>query len=58
MFRLFFMKPAKKLPASQQVFKTLKDLKFDGWCCIEREAGSQRVADIRAARKMVESIEV
>jgi sugar phosphate isomerase/epimerase len=39
-------------------FRTLKELKFDGWCCIEREAGTQRVADIRTARKMAESIEV
>jgi L-ribulose-5-phosphate 3-epimerase len=39
-------------------FRTLKELRFDGWCCIEREAGTQRVVDIRAARTMVESIEV
>jgi L-ribulose-5-phosphate 3-epimerase len=39
-------------------FQTLKELKFDGWCCIEREAGTQRVADIKTAGKMVESIEV
>jgi sugar phosphate isomerase/epimerase len=39
-------------------FQTLKELHFEGWCCIEREAGVQRVEDIRAARKMVESIEV
>jgi L-ribulose-5-phosphate 3-epimerase len=39
-------------------FNTLKDLRFGGWCCIEREAGTQRVADIRAARQLVESIEV
>ena len=39
-------------------FRTLKELRYDGWCCIEREAGTQRVADIGAARKMVETIEV
>jgi sugar phosphate isomerase/epimerase len=39
-------------------FRTLKELRFEGWCCIEREAGNQRVADIRTARKMAESIEV
>ncbi len=37
-------------------FKTLQNLQYDGWLCIEREAGSQRVADIRAARETVESI--
>lgn len=39
-------------------FSVLKELKFDGWCCIEREAGDQRVADIKTARQTVESIEV
>lgn len=39
-------------------FGVLKELRYEGWCCIEREAGTQRVEDIRAARKMVESIEV
>ncbi len=39
-------------------FRTLKELKFDGWCCIEREAGTQRVADIKTAGRMVEAIEV
>ncbi len=34
-------------------FATLRDVKFAGDCCIEREAGSQRVADIRAARDYV-----
>lgn len=40
----------------KEFFSTLKDLRFGGWCCIEREAGTQRVADIIAARRMVESI--
>lgn len=39
-------------------FNALRELRFEGWCCIEREAGTQRVEDIRAARKMVESIEI
>lgn len=39
-------------------FRTLKELSFTGNLCIEREAGAQRVADIAAARKMVESIVV
>ena len=39
-------------------FRTLKELRYEGWCCIEREAGTQRVADIRTAGKMVESLEV
>ena len=39
-------------------FGALKELRYSGWCCIEREAGTQRVEDIRAARKMVESIEL
>jgi sugar phosphate isomerase/epimerase len=37
-------------------FRTLTDLNYSGWCCIEREAGEQRVADIRAACKFVETI--
>ena len=34
----------------------LKEIQFPGWCCIEREAGTQRVADIAAARDLVKSI--
>jgi sugar phosphate isomerase/epimerase len=37
-------------------FATLAEIGFRGDLCIEREAGSQRVADIRAAREMVERI--
>jgi sugar phosphate isomerase/epimerase len=37
-------------------FRTLDELGFTGNLCIEREAGSQRVADITAARQMVEKI--
>ena len=37
-----------------EFFATLRALNFDGWCCIEREAGTTRVEDIRAARELVE----
>ena len=35
-------------------FATLNELKFTGDFVIEREAGSQRLADIRAAKAVVE----
>ena len=37
-------------------FETLHDLKFIGNLCIEREAGQQRVQDIRAAREFLEKL--
>jgi len=37
-------------------FQTLNDLKFPGYLCIEREAGTQRVQDIRAGRQYLESV--
>ena len=37
-------------------FHTLRELDFNGTCCIEREAGNSRVADIQAAKAVVESI--
>jgi L-ribulose-5-phosphate 3-epimerase len=37
-------------------FRTLNELRFTGNLCIEREAGSQRVTDIRTARQYVERI--
>lgn len=37
-------------------FDVLDELKFNGDLCIEREAGHQRVADIRAARTHLESV--
>lgn len=37
-------------------FKTLDDLRFPGFCCIEREAGNQRVADIKTAREFVSNL--
>ncbi len=36
--------------------RTLAELKFSGNLCIEREAGTQRVADICAAKQFVESL--
>ena len=39
-------------------FRTLDELGFSGHLCIEREAGSQRVDDIIAARQMVENLAV
>lgn len=38
-------------------FAALTQTGFKGDLCIEREAGTQRVADIRAAREMVEKIQ-
>jgi len=37
-------------------FSVLNEIGFAGDCCIEREAGTQRVADIIAARQFVESL--
>lgn len=37
-------------------FATLREVGFTGELCIEREAGDQRVADIRAARELVEKV--
>jgi L-ribulose-5-phosphate 3-epimerase len=34
-------------------FRTLSELKFDGFCCLEREAGEQRIVDIRAGIQAV-----
>lgn len=40
----------------REFFSVLREIQFNGWCCIEREAGSQRAADISAARRMVEGL--
>jgi sugar phosphate isomerase/epimerase len=40
----------------REFFATLDELRFTGYYCIEREAGQQRVADIRAARQFVEQL--
>jgi sugar phosphate isomerase/epimerase len=37
-------------------FHTLGELRFTGNLCIEREAGTQRVADIRTARQHIERV--
>jgi sugar phosphate isomerase/epimerase len=39
-------------------FAMLKEIGFGGDLCIEREAGMQRVEDIRTAREMVEKISI
>ena len=36
-------------------FKTLQDLNYQSYFAIEREAGTQRVADIRTAREFIEN---
>jgi L-ribulose-5-phosphate 3-epimerase len=41
-----------------EFFATLRALNFQGWCCIEREAGSTRVEDILAAKKLAERLAV
>jgi L-ribulose-5-phosphate 3-epimerase len=40
----------------RKFFATLRELNFTGYCCIEREAGISRVADIRAAKELVEGL--
>ncbi|HNQ73517.1 MAG TPA: sugar phosphate isomerase/epimerase family protein [Verrucomicrobiota bacterium] len=40
----------------RQFFAVLAELGFQGDLCIEREAGQQRVADIRTARELVERL--
>lgn len=37
-------------------FETLARVRFTGFCSIEREAGTQRVQDIRTAKQLVESL--
>lgn len=37
-------------------FRVLEDIRFGGDCCFEREAGAQRVEDIRQGRVFVESL--
>ena len=41
----------------REFFAALEKLNFEGYCCIEREAGEQRVEDICAAKKFVEQLE-
>jgi len=40
----------------KQFFTVLREIGFGGSCCIEREAGNARVADILAAGKFVEGL--
>ena len=42
----------------RKFFAVLRELKFNGDLCIEREAGPQRVSDISAARQFLESLSV
>lgn len=39
-----------------QFFSVLNEIQYAGDCCIEREAGTQRVADIQTARSVVERL--
>ena len=40
----------------KQFFTVLRERQFDGWCAIEREAGTQRVSDIVRAKELVEAL--
>jgi L-ribulose-5-phosphate 3-epimerase len=42
--------------AWKEFFQILEERKFKGYCAIEREAGQQRIADIRSARQFIESL--
>ncbi len=42
----------------REFFATLRDADFGGWCCIEREAGNQRVQDIQTAYRLVQRLAV
>jgi L-ribulose-5-phosphate 3-epimerase len=42
--------------AWREFFQVLEERKFGGFCAIEREAGQQRVEDIRAARAFIQSL--
>jgi L-ribulose-5-phosphate 3-epimerase len=42
--------------AWREFFQVLEERPFNGFCCIEREAGHQRQQDIRAARLFIESL--
>jgi sugar phosphate isomerase/epimerase len=42
----------------REFFQVLREVKFAGDCAIEREAGNQRLQDIRTARQFVESLNV
>jgi sugar phosphate isomerase/epimerase len=40
----------------KEFFRVLDEIGFQGYCCIEREADDQRLQDIAAARRYVESL--
>jgi L-ribulose-5-phosphate 3-epimerase len=40
----------------REFFETLASVNYSGSCCIEREAGNDRVGDIRKARELVEKL--
>lgn len=40
----------------KEFFNTLDELRFSGFCCIEREAGEQRIADIKTAREFISQL--
>jgi L-ribulose-5-phosphate 3-epimerase len=40
----------------QEFFGVLRQISFSGACCIEREAGDQRMIDIRTAKDLVERV--
>ena len=40
----------------RRFFDVLEKIKFKGYNCFEREAGTQRVEDIRAGRQFVEAL--
>lgn len=42
--------------AWREFFEVLEQRGFNGYCAIEREAGNQRVQDIRAARTFIQSL--
>ena len=42
----------------REFFTVLREMKFTGDLCIEREAGPQRVSDISAARQFLESLSI
>jgi L-ribulose-5-phosphate 3-epimerase len=41
----------------REFFEILQSIPFPGYCCIEREAGEQRVRDIVRARELVEGLD-
>ena len=42
----------------KEFFETLDEIRFAGFCAIEREAGNQRVEDIKTARDLIANLPV